>query len=611
MSSDYFVFPLSFAQERLWFLHQLEPDSPLYNVPAVTCRISGPLHITALERSLAEIVQRHESLRTTFGQVDGQPVQVIHPFIPFTIQIFDLGHLAPEQREAEALRIAGEEVRRPFDLAHGPLFWAVLLRLAAEEHILVETRPYETRPYETRPYVPPRNPLEQALARMWQEILSLDLVGIHDNFFELGGDSIRGAIFINRLQKILGQPVYVVALFEAPTIASLASYLSRHYPDAVLGIWGPEALGEATLAETAVGERVDAARIAHIRQLIPPLPPMLSQNGSGPKNPPAIFVLSPPRSGSTLLRAMLGGHPLLFAPPELELLSFNTLAERKKALQGRYSFWLEGTIRALMEIKGCTADEARQIMETYEQQLTTKEFYSLLQQWIAPRLLVDKTPAYALDLEILKRMEADFDRPRYIHLLRHPCGMIHSFVEARLEQVFFRYGHPFSRRELAELIWLVCQQNILAFLREVPAERQHVVVFEELVRKPQAVMQALCDFLGLDYHPAMIRPYEGQRMTDGIHPLSRMLGDVRFHEHHGIDPSVADRWKEHFTVDFLGDVTWQLAETLGYERPSPPPARVETLIEQTDEDTLVQLLAELEGLSDDEAHRLLTEELHR
>jgi LPS sulfotransferase NodH len=438
-------------------------------------------------------------------------------------------------------------------------------------------------------YVPPRNPLEQALARMWQEILSLDLVGIHDNFFELGGDSIRGAIFINRLQKILGQPVYVVALFEAPTVASLASYLSQHYPDAVLSIWGPEALGEAMVAEAVVGERVDAARIAHIRQLIPPLPPILSQNGSGPKNPPAIFVLSPPRSGSTLLRAMLAGHPLLFAPPELELLSFNTLAERKKALQGRYSFWLEGTIRALMEIKDCTADEAWQIMEACEQQLTTKDFYGLLQRWIAPRLLVDKTPAYALDLEILKRMEANFDRPRYIHLLRHPCGMIHSFVEARLEQVFFRYDHPFSRRELAELIWLVCQQNILAFLREVPAERQHVVVFEELVRKPQAVMQALCDFLGLDYHPAMLRPYEGQRMTDGIHPLSKMLGDVRFHQHRGIDPSAADRWKEHFTADSLGDVTWQLAESLGYERPAPvsnsanqqkPPARVETLIEQ-------------------------------
>ena len=137
MDQDAFVFPLSFAQERLWFLHQLEPECPLYNVPAVTCRISGPLRIAALERSLAEIVQRHESLRTTFGQVDGQPVQVISPSLPFAMQVFDLGHLASEQREAAALRIAGEEVRRPFDLARGPLFRAVLLRLAAEEHILV------------------------------------------------------------------------------------------------------------------------------------------------------------------------------------------------------------------------------------------------------------------------------------------------------------------------------------------------------------------------------------------------------------------------------------------------------------------------------------------
>jgi Sulfotransferase family len=81
------------------------------------------------------------------------------------------------------------------------------------------------------------------------------------------------------------------------------------------------------------------------------------------KYPPPIFILSPPRSGSTLLRVMLAGHPRLFAPQELELLSFDTLQDRRATFTGRDSFWLEGTIRAVMEVKGCDAAPARRIMD--------------------------------------------------------------------------------------------------------------------------------------------------------------------------------------------------------------------------------------------------------
>jgi hypothetical protein len=111
-------------------------------------------------------------------------------------------------------------------------------------------------------------------------------------------------------------------------------------------------------------------------------------------------VLSPPRSGSTLMRVMLGGNPRLFAPPELELLSFNTLEDRREAFADRFSFWREGTIRALMEIKQCDADAATRLMEQCEEDnLSTKEFYALMQSWLGARVLVDKTPSYALDIE--------------------------------------------------------------------------------------------------------------------------------------------------------------------------------------------------------------------
>ncbi len=128
--------PLSFAQERLWFIDRLEPGSPVYNVPTVL-RLRGALDERALERALGEIVRRHEALRTTFREVDGSPVQVIAPFGGFTLPVEDLSGLGEADREAALRRRAGEEARRAFDLSAGPLFRAALLRLGAEDHVLL------------------------------------------------------------------------------------------------------------------------------------------------------------------------------------------------------------------------------------------------------------------------------------------------------------------------------------------------------------------------------------------------------------------------------------------------------------------------------------------
>src|SRR5262249_10188598 len=153
-------------------------------------------------------------------------------------------------------------------------------------------------------------------------------------------------------------------------------------------------------------------------------------------------------------------------------------------------FWLEGTIRALMQLQECSAAVAQALMQQCEaEQLSVQQFYGRLQERLGERVLVDKTPSYALDVAILRRAAGEFAEPKYLHLLRHPYGMIRSFEAARLEQVFFRHRHQFRRRELAELVWLVSQQNIVEFLREVPAARQHRVVFEELVREPERVLR--------------------------------------------------------------------------------------------------------------------------
>jgi amino acid adenylation domain-containing protein len=130
--------PLSFSQERLWFLDQYQPGSAFYNVP-VALSLAGPLDVPALHASLNEIVRRHEVLRTTFAVRDGQPVQVIASAQSVPLPLTDLQHLPDNDRTAAAQRHASAEAQRPFDLAQGPLFRAGLLRLAPQEHMLLFT----------------------------------------------------------------------------------------------------------------------------------------------------------------------------------------------------------------------------------------------------------------------------------------------------------------------------------------------------------------------------------------------------------------------------------------------------------------------------------------
>ncbi len=129
---------LSFAQERMWFLHQLAPDSSAYNIPA-SVRLQGPLNKDALRRGVADLMRRHESLRTTFKEVAGQPVQQIHATLEPMWEEQDLRTEPHGGRERVAAEWATEEARRPFDLLTGPLLRVLLLQLEEEQHVLVLT----------------------------------------------------------------------------------------------------------------------------------------------------------------------------------------------------------------------------------------------------------------------------------------------------------------------------------------------------------------------------------------------------------------------------------------------------------------------------------------
>lgn len=321
----------------------------------------------------------------------------------------------------------------------------------------------------------------------------------------------------------------------------------------------------ATPQVTGTGSRITEEDVAAFSRLIKPrrvLP------ATGRKNKRAVFILSPPRSGSTLLRVMLAGNPALFAPPELHLLSYATMAERREDLSNDHSaHLLDGTVRALMQTQDWTGGQARAFIADCERDgMSTREFFGIIQTGLDDRLLVDKTPTYAFSEDILRQAEDCFEDALYIHLTRHPCGMIRSYEESNLTRMMplMMKNSEFSMTALAEMIWLVSNRNILSFGQTVPAERWFSVSYEQVVSQPEPSMRRLCQFLGVDYHPDMINPYSDSksRMTDGVDSASKMSGDLKFHLHSQIDPNAATRWQQFCSEDMLGAQTLDLVANL-------------------------------------------------
>jgi amino acid adenylation domain-containing protein len=126
----------SFAQQRLWFLHLFDPTSPVYNIP-LSLRLRGELNAPALRRAFGEVVRRHEILRTTYVEKDGEPLQMIVPASEFRLRLVDLSGLDSEDRERAARELAHAEAVQPFDLVHGPILRVTLVRLSAADHALL------------------------------------------------------------------------------------------------------------------------------------------------------------------------------------------------------------------------------------------------------------------------------------------------------------------------------------------------------------------------------------------------------------------------------------------------------------------------------------------
>lgn len=411
-------------------------------------------------------------------------------------------------------------------------------------------------------------------ARDWLETLLLDLfrtalasddrLGIDSNFFSSGGDSIKAALLVAQLGRTLDTYIYVVALIDHPTVEELATFLRLEYQAAV----GENRDGGSAAITGTTPERSDELPVEPFRVAVRPrtapsekhLTSAASSRVAGP-----VFVLAPPRSGSTLLRVLLGGHPQLFSPPELELLQYADVRQRAADLSDGHEYAQEGLVRAVMALTDSTSKSARRLIDrAVDEGWSTREMYRWLTERAGGRTLVDKTTYYALVPEALERAEDIFDRPRYIHLIRDPRSCVASFLEARLDQVYLRTPERLPAQQAAELTWQVAHDNIARWSDTVPADRLHQVAYEDLVNRPEQSARALCDFLGIEYDKSMLKVHAdpGDRMTDGLNEGGRMLGDIKFHTHRGISTSSAERWRDG-SLD-LSAPTLARARELGY-----------------------------------------------
>ncbi len=308
---------------------------------------------------------------------------------------------------------------------------------------------------------------------------------------------------------------------------------------------------------------------------------------------------------------MLGSHPRLFAPPELYLLAHDRVHQWQKEAGAGRGYHIEGVIQALMQIHNSTLEDAERLLQSYiDEDKTTQQLYHEFQYAIAPRLLVDKTPSYAHSLDILRMAETEFQAPLYLHLVRHPQAVIRSYEDVRFGQRNpLLHEFTLSPRTFAEWTWRIGHENILEFLQEVPQARWHRLYFEELVKAPQQTMEQICNFLGLDFHPAMLQPYRdpSQQMTQGIHALTTMAGDPKFHHHTRIDPAVADAWKDRESTIQVSPQTWAIAEKLGYAQASSPLSK--PMSPNGSEWNLQRILSEIESLPEQEASQLFAAEI--
>ncbi|GAL83171.1 polyketide synthase [Sporocytophaga myxococcoides] len=356
------------------------------------------------------------------------------------------------------------------------------------------------------------------------------------SLMEYGLDSILGMTLVKKIEQKLNMPVYVNEILQYDSIDKLSAYLQKESTEKTT-------VGKSELKLNLSSHSADEEGVRLTR--------------------PVVFLLSTPRSGSTLLRAMLMGNSKLFAPPELHLLNFSNLKERKLLLGN--SGLGDGLIETIKTLKNTSIEEAKFWLEQEElKSLPVKEVYRRIQDMTNDMMLIDKSPSYASDINVLRKAEKQFSNAKYVFLVRHPFAVMESIVRNRFHK--FIPGNESDPDKNAEKIWYDFNKNIVDFISEIPAGKAITVYYEDLIANPKATLTAINDFLQIPFEESMLNPYEGNKLIKGLHDNSMSVGDPNFLKHDSVKKEFSYFWKSAYKVlPNLNSDTKKFASRLGYD----------------------------------------------
>jgi hypothetical protein len=285
--------------------------------------------------------------------------------------------------------------------------------------------------------------------------------------------------------------------------------------------------------------------------------PTILPRKSGKIEEPTVFVLGCPRSGTTIFRCMLMGHPEIYAGPELNMMQFDSLLQRERQLIDIGTSWMVmGFSQTIQDLTGWSEREAFHYVSTLtKRDLPIEDVYRIIHGYSRRPIVVDKSPSLTQSVGTMEKIEKVFTNPRYLYITRHPYSVIESMMRIQVSPPEPKHTLPKAEEE-----WVRTNTNVRTLLSSVPRERWHQLSYEDLVRSPEATLKSVTSFLGLKCEPAMANPYEGDRLVRGI-------GCVNLPKRQKVEPELADAWKSIRVERALLPKTVALAAELGYECP--------------------------------------------
>lgn len=349
-----------------------------------------------------------------------------------------------------------------------------------------------------------------------------------DNFFEAGLTSLDIVSISAHITDYLGKTITLSMVYDNPSCEKLAEKINHDYPE--INNLMEENAGEYIIKDSVKLElssldfKIFASQSRSNIQLVSE--PCLSTDN-------ATFILSPPRSGSTLLRVLLAGVNSIVAPPELELLRFNSLNDWSLNFSDKDKLWKEGLVEFLMYIFKYTDKKAFELIDEWIlEDISIPELYNRLLSYQTGMYFVEKSTYYSLFPATLLRIKTLFPNAKIIHLVRNPIPCISSYSELRLDTYSPVSTDGFTPSQSGELIWTTSHQNILEIFG--CSSNYKRVFYEDLVNNTSFTVNSIIKFLGIDdtFKGNLDLSKENQKlMINGINDNTIMLGDPNFFKH--------------------------------------------------------------------------------